>query len=106
MKSSTLLTFAFAGLLLSASYSHALGASTESNRLEAPVKLNEIELKRLTDRLEEIKSMPLKSLTRKERRELRHEVKTIERALKANSNGVYLSVGAVIIIALLLILIL
>ncbi len=61
---------------------------------------------RLINRLEEIKSMDLKSLTRKERRELKHEVKSIQKELHTNSSGVYISVGAIIIILLLLILLL
>ncbi len=61
---------------------------------------------KLINRLEEIKSMDLKSLTRKERKELKHEVKSIQRELHTNSSGVYISVGAIIIILLLLILIL
>jgi|688.fasta_scaffold1646040_1 hypothetical protein len=62
-------------------------------------------IQRLTDRLEEIRSMDLKNLTRKEKRELRHEVKSIQKVQSAG-RGVYLSVGAIIIIILLLILIL
>jgi hypothetical protein len=41
-----------------------------------------------------------------EKKELRKEVRTIKAQLKASNNGVYLSVGAIIIVILLLILIL
>jgi ABC-type anion transport system duplicated permease subunit len=107
MKSLTPLIFTFIFLLIGVAYAHADSVSIKPSRSEAKSeKLDELALKKLTDRLEEIKQMPIKSLTRKERRELRHEVKAIERAIQTNSNGVYLSVGAVIIIALLLILLL
>ncbi|WP_313806987.1 hypothetical protein [Flavobacterium sp.] len=59
----------------------------------------------LINRLEEIKSIDRSTLTRVEKRELRKEVKSINKQLKG-SNGVYLSVGAIIIIILLLILLL
>jgi len=58
----------------------------------------------LTNRLIEIKNMDKSELTSTERKELRKEVKEIRRERK--SNGVYLSVGAIIIIALLLIILL
>ncbi|WP_333600777.1 hypothetical protein [Flavobacterium sp.] len=60
----------------------------------------------LMKRLEEIKEMDKSNLSRAEKKELRKEVKAIKATMKASSNGVYLSVGAIIIIILLLILIL
>ncbi len=57
-------------------------------------------------RLREIKDMDIQSLSRSEKKELRKEVKGIKREMKANNNGIYLSVGAIIIIILLLILLL
>jgi hypothetical protein len=58
----------------------------------------------LTRRLEEIKAIDKSQLRRSERRQLRTEVKAINKELKELGGGVYLSVGAVIIIILLLIL--
>lgn len=58
------------------------------------------------DRLEEIKAMDKSDLSRSEKKELRKEVKEIKAELKSTGNGVYLSVGAIIIIILLLILLL
>ena len=58
------------------------------------------------DRLEEIKAMDKSSMTSVEKKELRKEVRAIKANLKATNNGVYLSVGAIIIIILILILIL
>lgn len=60
----------------------------------------------LKNRLEEIKAMDKSEMTRAERKALRKEVKAIKTELATTSNGVYLSVGAIIIIILLLILLL
>ena len=60
----------------------------------------------LVNRLEEIKEMDKSKMTRTEKKELRKEVKAIKSELRSTSNGVYLSVGAIIIIILLLILLL
>ena len=60
----------------------------------------------MINRIKEIRDMDKSDLTRAERKALRKEVKEIKATLKASNNGVYLSVGAIIIIILLLILIL
>jgi len=61
-------------------------------------------------RLEEIKAMDLTEKTKSEKKELRAEVKMIKSDLKAenlnSSGGLYISVGAAILIVLLLILLL
>jgi hypothetical protein len=58
----------------------------------------------LTQRLEEIKAMDHKSLTRAEKKALRGEVRSIKKEMAALSGGVYISIGAILIIILLLIL--
>ena len=60
----------------------------------------------LMQRLEEIKAMDKSELTRLEKKSLRKEVTAIKKEMKAVSGGVYLSVGAIIIVILLLILLL
>lgn len=60
----------------------------------------------LLARLDEIHAMDLKSIGRVEKKQLRKEVRAIRSELKATSQGVYLSVGAIVIIILLLILLL
>ncbi len=60
----------------------------------------------MLNRLQEIKDMDKSSLSKTEKKELRNEVKGIKKEMKAAKNGVFLSVGAVIIIILLLILLL
>lgn len=57
-------------------------------------------------RLDQIKAMDKSTLSSVEKKNLRKEVKEIKKELKATSNGIYLSIGAVIIIILLLILLL
>lgn len=74
----------------------------------------QIEINRITNRLEEIKAMDKSAMTAKEKRALKHELKEIKRSQRAPSpddddgggGGVYLSVGAIIIIILLLIILL
>ncbi|CAM3699166.1 hypothetical protein FLGE108171_11015 [Flavobacterium gelidilacus] len=60
----------------------------------------------MLDRLDEIKEMDKSELSRAEKKELRKEVRVIKSELRSSGNGVYLSVGAIIIIVLLLILLL
>ena len=60
----------------------------------------------LQSRLEAINAIDKHSLSHKEKKELRREVREIKKELAAISGGVYLSVGAIILIALLLILLL
>ncbi len=85
-----------------------LKAANETNTIpiSAPKPIESREATILMNRLEVIKEMDFKLLKGTEKRELRQEVRTIKRSLKAQSEGVYLSVGAIIIIALLLILLL
>lgn len=60
----------------------------------------------LLDRLNEIKSMDKSNMNTTKKKELRKETRSIKKSLKANNGGIYLSVGAIVIIALLLILLL
>jgi hypothetical protein len=69
---------------------------------------NEIpaEVKVLTNRLDEIKKMDKSQLNHSEKKALRKEVRAINTNLRSTGNGVYLSIGAIVIIVLLLILLL
>ena len=60
----------------------------------------------LLQRLEDIRDMNKSELTRSEKKDLRKEVKEIKKEMKTIKGGVYLSVGAIIIVILLLILLL
>jgi hypothetical protein len=70
------------------------------------VKTENPRVAQITQRLNEIKSMDKTEMTGMERKMLRKEVKEMKKEMKGLNNGVYLSVGAIIIIILLLILIL
>lgn len=71
--------------------------------VEPPASERVIEL---LARLDEIKVMDKSDLSSAERKELRSEVRAIRAELSETGNGVYLSVGAIIIIILLLVLLL
>ena len=64
------------------------------------------EVKIMLSRLDEIKAMDKSSLKSSEKKALRKEVRAIKSELRSTGNGVYFSVGAIIIIILLLILLL
>jgi hypothetical protein len=55
-------------------------------------------------RLAEIKAMDFKSMSKSEIKEIKEEMKRMKEEARATGNGIYLSVGAIIIIILLLIL--
>jgi len=60
----------------------------------------------LINRLEEIRKMDMTTLSRSEKKELRNEVRETKKELKTNSSGVYISVGALLVVIILLILLL
>jgi len=69
-----------------------------------PVKTAESpEVKALINRLEELKAMDKSNLTRAQKKQYRDEVKGIKQTLHTmDGGGIYISVGALIIIILLL----
>lgn len=80
--------------------------NTHPNNSAVAVKPAENEeVQAMINRLEEIKAMDLSSMTKVQKKELRKEVKAIKQEMKA-VQGIYLSIGAILIIILLLILIL
>ncbi len=70
------------------------------------VTTNEIRVQQMSERLQEIKAIDKSSLTKSEKKELRTEVVEIKKEMKAVSGGVYISVGALILILILLIILL
>jgi VIT1/CCC1 family predicted Fe2+/Mn2+ transporter len=76
-------------------------AHTTPAKTEVP---KEVRVQQIKNRLVEIRNMDMSTLSKAEKKELRKEVKSLRK--EAASQGVYLSVGAIIIIILLLILIL
>ena len=63
------------------------------------------EVRVMLDRLNEIKDMDKSALTRMEKKELRVETRAIKSAMRASGNGIYLSVGALLIIIIIILLI-
>lgn len=83
-----------------------LAKTTAPTAISNTTKEMPAEVKVMLDRLKEIKEMDKSNLTSSDRKALRKEVRAIKSTLKSTGNGVYLSVGAIIIIILILILIL
>jgi hypothetical protein len=90
-----------------------LTMGTASNLMAKEVKndkvitaTNKAETSRLMNRLYEIKSMDKSQLTRADKKELRKEVLGIKHQLQASDPYIYISLGAALLIALILILLL
>jgi TolA-binding protein len=97
----------FLVVLMSLSLATASNAFSISPRRTANMETaSPEESQRLINRLDEIKAMDVSTMTRKQKRELKHEVKAIQHQQQTNGGGVYISVGAAIIIILLLIILL
>jgi hypothetical protein len=77
----------------------------DSSLANSAAKTEESRAEQLLQRLETIKDMNKSGLKRIEKKNLRKEVKDIKKEMK-DKKGVFLSVGAIVIIILLLILIL
>jgi hypothetical protein len=60
------------------------------------------EVQVMFDRLKEIKSMNKSDMDRAEKKELRKEVRAINKSLATTNNGVYISVGALLVIIILI----
>ena len=83
--------------------------SAATNKKDPKTELTaeqKVRYERLVNRVEEIRNMDKSNLNRDEKRALRKELKEMKEQARALNQGVYLSVGAIIIIILLLILIL
>ncbi len=65
-----------------------------------------VEMSRLENRLEEIKSMDIENMPRSEKRKYAKEVKQIQKKMNAVGGGVYISAGALLVIVILLIVLL
>lgn len=63
------------------------------------------EIQVMINRLHEIKDMDKSSLTRADKKELRKEVRSIRAAIRSSGNGIYLSVGALLVIIIIILLV-
>jgi predicted PurR-regulated permease PerM len=77
--------------------------STTTNTTTIP---EDPKVQQMLQRLEYIKGMDKSELTRLEKKALRKEVREIKKEMKEVKGGIYLSIGAIIIVILLLILLL
>lgn len=96
----TLLFLSFSPTVASSANS-STPVSTTVSKSSDPAKSE-----KLTARLAEIKAIDKSELNFSEKRVLRKETRSIKRELKELSGGVYLSAGAIILIAILLIILL
>jgi len=80
--------------------------SEPASSLVEPKSEESAEVKLLELRLTEIKAMDRSELNASEKKALKKEVKSIKHNLKEMGDGVYLSVGALILLAILLIVLL
>jgi hypothetical protein len=85
-----------------------LGNAAASHAPVVPISTGTepIEVRLMLNRLETINAMDKSKLKATERKALRKEVRLLKKDLKASGGGVYLSVGALILIILLLIVLL
>lgn len=85
------------------------GSGDMSDGNKDKIELTEAQQARLDEmkaRVDEIKEMDFGAMSKDERKEIREELKSMKAEARETGNGLYLSVGAIIIIILLLILIL
>ena len=80
-------------------------ASTVVPSESVPLNLNEIQAEQMLKRLNEIKEMDKTNMSRPAKKALRKEVKEIQKVMANGNGGVFISLGALIIIVLLLIII-
>jgi hypothetical protein len=78
----------------------------EPTAMTDPKPVAPAEVKVLELRLAELNSMDKAKMTSTEKKNLRKEVKSINKSLREIGGGVYLSVGAIILICILLIVLL
>lgn len=79
-------------------------AEKDSTSISNPPKKVPAEVQLMLDRLKEIKAIDKSNMSRIEKRALRKEVKSLSAAIRSTSSGIYLSLGAILIIILLIIL--
>ena len=106
MKTKSLLTIAAFALLTFSTITLHAENKTSPIRNDSILIKDEALANSLILRLEEIKQIDKTKLQPSEKKELRKEVRTIKSQLKEIHGGVYISVGALILILILLIVLL
>ena len=100
----SILFFLFVSVMSASVFPVGVKAESVSSSRPAPVVLNEYTT--LIARLDEINNLDVSKLGKAEKKELRAEVRSIKKVLRDGNGGIYLSVGALIVIILLLIILL
>lgn len=98
--------FAILALVFSANMLVAAPANDENSKKEK-TELTEAQKERLAEieaRVDEIKTMDFSTMSNDEKKDVRMELKDMKEEAKRAGSGVYISVGAIILILLLLIL--
>lgn len=98
------ITLATAIILFSLGMSPVSATENGKTPIESTMTPGEIQV--LIDRVEEIKKMDKSALTKAEKKDLRNELRETKKEITRNNGGVYLSVGALILVIVLLILLL
>lgn len=105
--------YAFAvAMLLIVTVTNSFAATTANNPRKERIErrnseaANKMRLEQIRQRVNEIRRMDKSDLTRAEKKSMKKELKGLKKEARAMKGGVYLSVGAIIIIILVLILIL
>lgn len=81
----------------------ATAGETEKEKIELTAEQQE-RLDEINSRVDQIKAMDFADMTKTERSDIKSELKEMRVEAKALGNGVYISVGAIVIILLILIL--
>ncbi|RAW02704.1 hypothetical protein [Pseudochryseolinea flava] len=103
MKTHNIVKFMIVAILLT-TFNPSFAVDTKPVVPATPTETPAEQVARLEHRLEEIKSMDHKSLSAAEKRALRKEVRAIKKEMAQISGGVYISVGALLLIILLILL--
>ena len=90
-------------MVVGASLTFQSNATTITTTEPISKSITEEEARILVLRLDEINTIDKSSMSRAEKKELRTEVKSIEKQLRTSNGGIYLSGGAIIIIVILII---
>ncbi len=92
-------------LFLMAAFVPASTAKTPNKEKPELTEEQQTRLAEIENRVEEIKSSDFSEMSKEERKEMRDELREMKKEAKEIGGGVYLSVGAIIIILLILILV-
>lgn len=83
-----------------------VSATPKNDPKKELTEAQQIRANEMRERLDEIKAMDFRSMSKDEIKSIKAEMKEMKEEAKKVNNGVYLSVGAIIVILLILILVL